>query len=128
MKKELICIVCPNSCRLTVSEQSGEITVSGHECKRGLEHGLSEYRDPRRMLTSTVAISGGALPRLPVISTTEVPREMLGECLEALYAVGVAAPVKAGDIIVGNICGTGIDVIASRSMSGEEQRQSNKEA
>lgn len=128
MKKEVICIVCPNSCRLTVSEQGGEITVSGHECKRGLEHGISEYRDPRRMLTTTVAIAGGTLPRLPVISTAEIPRGKLGECLQALYKVGVTAPVKSGDLIIKDICGTGVDIAASRSMSKKDYRQSNKEA
>ena len=128
MKKEIICIVCPNSCRLTVSEQNGEIIVSGHECRRGLEHGISEYRDPRRMLTSTVAIDGGTLPRLPVISTAEIPRDKLRGCLEALYMVRVRAPVKGGDLIVEDICGTGVDIVASRSMSRTDDPQSDKEA
>lgn len=128
MKKEFVCIVCPNSCRLTVSEQKGEIEVSGHECKRGLEHGLSEYRNPRRMLTSTVAVAGAGLPRLPVISTAEIPKRKLKDCLNELYATAVSAPVTSGDVVVKDICGTGVDMIASRSMNKISRLKKNEEA
>lgn len=120
MKREIICIVCPNSCRLTVEEAGGEIKVSGNECRRGEDHGIKEYRNPVRMLTTTVAVRGGVLPRLPVISTVEVPKAKLGECLEVLYHTEVKAPLNCGDIITANICGTGADVIASRSLKRGE--------
>lgn len=117
MKKEFTCIICPNSCRLTVREIDGEIEVSGHECKRGLEHGASEYRHPLRMLTSTVAISGALLPRLPVISTAEIPKKKLERCLEEIYELAVTAPVTSGDILIRDICHTGVNIVASRSMA-----------
>jgi CxxC motif-containing protein len=69
------------------------------------------------MLTTTVAIREGTLPRLPVISREEVPKAALGRCLEALYRMELTAPLRCGDIIVKNICDTGVDVIASRSMN-----------
>lgn len=116
MTKEFICIVCPSSCRLAVSDDSGEISVTGNTCKRGLEHGISEFTNPMRMLTSTVAISGGTCPRLPVISTAEIPKEKLREALDAVYKTKAAAPVKCGDVLIENICGSGADIIASRSM------------
>jgi CxxC motif-containing protein len=116
MTREFICIVCPNSCRLTVTETAGSITVSGNECPRGEKHGIHEYREPTRMLTTTVAIAGGVLPRLPVISREEVPKALIGRCLRVLYKMKVSAPLKCGDIIVKNICNSGVDVIASRSM------------
>lgn len=118
--KEYVCIVCPNSCRLQVEEKNGEITVTGHECKRGVDHGIREYTNPERMLTTTVAISGGSLPRIPVISDGEVPKAKLLECLECLYAMEIAAPVRCGQIIKENICGTGVDILASRSMARKE--------
>jgi CxxC motif-containing protein len=120
MTKEFICIVCPNSCRLTVTETGGEITVTGNECSRGEKHGIHEYREPTRMLTTTVAIRGGILPRLPVISREEVPKTLLGQCLETLYRMELSAPLRCGDIIVKNICNTGVDVVASRSMNRKE--------
>jgi CxxC motif-containing protein len=120
MSREIICIVCPNSCRLTVEESGETIKVSGNECSRGAEHGIQEYRDPVRMLTTTVAVRGGVLPRLPVISTAEIPRTKLNECLDALYRMEVDAPLHCGDVIVTNICGTGADVAASRSLKRVE--------
>jgi CxxC motif-containing protein len=119
-EKEVVCIVCPSSCRLTVREENGTITVEGNGCKRGIEHGISEFTNPMRMLTSTVVVNGGSLPRLPVISTGEVPKAKLTECLTLLYGVAVSAPVTCGDVIVKDICGTGVDVVASRSMKVKE--------
>ena len=120
MNKECICIVCPNSCRLVISEAGGKLTVSGNECKRGEEHGIQEYRQPLRMLTTTVMISDGLLPRLPVISTAEIPRTKINECLALLYKTKTTAPLRRGDIIIKNICDTGLDVVASRSMNRKE--------
>lgn len=116
MSKEIVCIVCPNSCRLLVGEEDGKLTVKGHECRRGEEHGMREYRSPLRMLTTTVAVRGGVLPRLPVISSAETPKAKLDACLQTLYRLELTAPIRAGDVVVKNICDTGVDVIASRSL------------
>lgn len=116
--KQFVCIVCPNSCRLTVENNDGEFTVSGHECKRGIDHGIKEYSCPERMLTTTVAVTGGILPRIPVISTDELPKSKLSECLEALYSIKLTVPLSCGDVVYKNICDTGVDIITSRSMKG----------
>ena len=117
MSRDFICIVCPSSCRLSVYEEGGEIKVTGNECRRGEEHGVEEYREPLRMLTTTVAVRGASLSRLPVISNREIPKAKLGEALNLLYKMEVSAPVKCGDIIVKNISDTGADVVASRSLN-----------
>lgn len=115
-QKEFVCIVCPNSCRLTVRENDGEITVDGASCKRGILHGKNEYQCPMRMLTSTVAVKGGIHPRISVVSDAEIPKEKMRECLDVLYKTELTAPVRAGETIIENICGTGVDIIASREM------------
>ncbi|MDR3146589.1 MAG: DUF1667 domain-containing protein [Treponema sp.] len=120
MVREFICIVCPNSCRLSVTETEGNITVGGHECPRGEKHGIHEYRNPTRMLTTTVSVSGGTLPRLPVISREEIPKALLRRCLELLYRMELAAPLRCGDVVVKNICDTGVDIVASRSINRRE--------
>lgn len=116
MKKEFVCIVCPSSCRLTVEDTQGEPVVSGYGCKRGLQHGIQEFTAPRRMLTTTVAIQQGALPRLPVVSSAELPKAKLEECLQVLYRLQVQAPVTCGQVVVQNICSTGVDICASRTL------------
>jgi len=115
-KKHYVCIACPRSCRLTVWEEADGIHVDGATCKRGEAHGKNEYICPMRMLTTTVAIENGVHPRIAVVSSGEIPKDMLTQCLEQLYTITVAAPVKRGQIIAANICGTGVDIVASRSM------------
>lgn len=116
MKKEFTCIVCPVGCRLSVVEENGEVTVSGNRCKRGQRHGLNEYGNPTRMLTTTIALSGAYIRRLPVISTQEISMQMMDECLKALYQMQATAPIAAGTVVAHNICGTGVDIVATRSI------------
>lgn len=113
---EYTCIVCPVSCRITVEEKDGDLVITGNQCKRGERHARNEHLSPKRMLTTTVAVEGGVLPRLPVISSEEIPRERLGECLKELYKIKIKAPVTCGEIIVENILETGVDIKASRTL------------
>lgn len=116
-KREYTCIVCPVSCRVTVTEGAeGALDIKGHTCKRGEKFAANEHTDPRRMLTSTVVAEGGALPRLPVIASGEIPKRSLRDCLALLYSVKVRAPIQCGDVVVPDILGLGVDIIASRSM------------
>ena len=120
MTKDYVCIVCPNSCRLQVSDDSGEIRVTGNRCKRGRDHGIREFTCPMRMITSTVAITGGIQPRLSVISTDVVPKDRIRDCLQEIYGLKVTAPVRCGDILLKNVSDTGVDIVASRSMIAKE--------
>ena len=125
-KKEYVCIVCPNSCRLTVEEKGGEIIVEGAGCKRGIEHGKNEYTAPKRMLTTTVAVKGGIHPRLSVVSDGEISREKMKDCLHLLYGLELTAPVAYREVIVDNIEGTGVNIIASREMRQADDRHDEK--
>ncbi len=120
IKNEYICIVCPNSCHITVEDRDGEIMVTGNDCKRGEIHGKKEYQNPERMLTTTVVVTGATHSRLPVISTVEIPKAKMEECLFVLYQTVVRAPVKCGQVIMKNICDTGADIVASRHMIQKE--------
>ena len=115
--KEYICIVCPNSCTITVNEGTDGIKLSGEGCKRGLDFATNEHTNPQRMLTSTVLINGSSLNRLPVISSGEISKSKVFEALAILRSVEVVAPVVCGDIIVSNICDTGENIIASCTMN-----------
>lgn len=113
-----LCIGCPLGCRLEVDESiDGEIVeVRGFACRRGREFARQEHVDPRRSVSTTVAIVGGRWPRLPVKTTTTVPKPAVREVCRSLAAVTVHAPVTKGDVIVTNVLGTGADVVATRSM------------
>ena len=111
--KELICIVCPNGCRLQVDEANG-CAVTGNACPRGEEYGRNELLHPVRVLTGTVRLHGAALARCPVKSSGASPKEKLLEAAQALCAVDAVAPVRRGDVVLADVCGTGVDIVAAR--------------
>ena len=113
-----LCIGCPLGCRLEVEEDAdGDIIeVRGFACRKGKTFAEREHTDPRRMVTTTVAIRGGTWARLPVRTVTEVPKDRLWTVVEALRNVSVDAPVKMGDLILSDVAHTSVDVVASRDM------------
>lgn len=115
--KQFNCIMCPLGCLLTVTLEDGQVTkVTGNTCPRGEKYARQEMTNPQRMLTSTVRIEGGELPLLPVVSKTTLPKGKILDCATALRSVDINAPIKAGDVVVPNILGLGVDIIASRDM------------
>lgn len=113
-----LCIGCPLGCRLEVEEdQEGSVVeVRGHSCRKGKTFAEREHHDPRRMVTTTVAVEGGRWARLPVHTTSEVPKDVVHDVVRSLRALRVIAPVERGQVIVSNVLGTGADVVASRPM------------
>lgn len=112
--KELICIVCPKGCHLHVDEETFQVT--GNSCPRGAAYGAAELKNPTRTLTTTVAVSGGMHNRLPVRTSCAIPKNMLFDCMKEVRKVQVQAPVRAGQVIISDILGTGADLIATRDM------------
>jgi CxxC motif-containing protein len=118
-KKELVCIVCPLGCKMQIERNSGAalgFAVEGHECKRGEAYAIEEFTNPTRAVTSTVVIHNAYLPRLPVKTNQPIPKGLIFACMEEIAKVEVTAPVKMGDVIIENLLGTDIDVVASRSL------------
>ena len=116
MKKEMVCISCPMGCHLTVEGEGDNWTVTGNNCKNGERYGIQEMTDPRRILPTTVVIKGAMISRLPVKTAQELPKGKLFDAMDALSKVVVNAPVKVGDVVLKDVCGTGIDVIATKTM------------
>ena len=113
--KELVCIVCPRGCRLTVDEEN-DFAVSGNSCPRGAEYGHNEIKSPTRVLTSTVRLTGGSLRRCPVRTDRPVPREKLLEIMSLLNEVELTSPVTIGQPVLENVLGTGANVIVTRNL------------
>lgn len=114
--KSLTCIACPVGCQLEVTINGDDITVTGNACNRGPEYAINEITNPTRVLPTTVAIKNGFLNRLPVVTNGEIPKGKIFEAMEVINKVVVEAPVKVKDVIIKDILGTGVDVVASRSM------------
>jgi CxxC motif-containing protein len=115
------CIVCPLSCVGEVSVAAGQITgVAGFACPRGQAYAREEVTAPKRMLTGTVRVSGGRLPLLPVVSRQPLPKDKIMDCARCLSTVTVSAPVKEGDVVLADILGLGVDVVASRDLAAQQ--------
>jgi CxxC motif-containing protein len=112
---KMTCIRCPNGCLLSAQKDrnTGEISVSGNLCPKGEAYARQEFTAPVRTITSTVRVKNGKISALPVKTSSDIPREKIGECMEALKDVQVTGLKNVGDIIVKNIAGTGVDIIAT---------------
>lgn len=96
------------------------IEIRGFECAKGKRYARQEHTDPRRPVSSTVAISGAPLPRLPVRTAEPVPKAVVRDVAVALRDVNVHAPVRRGQVVLADALGTGIDVVATRSMPAHD--------
>ena len=117
MKREIICTVCPRGCHVMVEGNGNNvISVEGYACKRGLTYAEAEYSNPVRILTTTVKVEGNANELLPVRSSTPLPQGKLFACMEVIKTVTAKLPVKRYDVIVKDICGTGVDIVATKDI------------
>lgn len=117
-ERKFICVSCPLGCGLTVTlDDSGEVVkVEGNTCPRGESYARSEVKDPRRVFASTVRVKGGKLPVCPVRSKTPAPKGKLFVIAREVAGVVAEAPVKIGQVLIHNVCGTDVDIVASRDL------------
>ena len=111
------CKVCPVGCQLTIIKDEDSpkgYSVDGNSCNRGVDFGIKEITNPSRVLTGRVLLENGNMGRLPVKTTGVVPGDKIEECLAIFNETTAVSPVKRGDIIIKDILGLDVDVIAAR--------------
>ena len=117
MKKEIICTVCPRGCHIIVDGEDKVIKgVEGYACKRGLTYATDEFISPVRILTTLVKIVGRENELLPVRSNRPLPKAKMFDCMEVIKSAQVTVPIKRYDIVVENICDTGVDIVATKDI------------
>lgn len=115
--REMICINCPLGCMLTVKKNAdGTVLVTGNTCPKGEEYGRVEMTSPKRVVTSTVRILGKKDNVLSVKTKEAIPKEKIQECIRAVKELEVVLPVRMGDVILADVAGTGVDVVATKTM------------
>lgn len=116
-EKNLICINCPLGCPLTVSLENGEIkTVTGNTCPRGEAYARKELTDPTRIVTSTVKVKGGKLAMASVKTANDIPKGKIFDCVKAIQDIELTAPVVIGQVVLADVCGTGVDIVATKNV------------
>lgn len=109
---KLICINCPRGCELEVERTADAVSVKGHACPRGEAYGVEEMTNPTRMVTGLVKVAGTRRP-LPVKTRTAVAKGKIAEVTNLLANTTVLPPKSIGDVIIGDVCGTGVDIVAT---------------
>ena len=109
------CVQCPMGCPLTVTLEDGVVTsVTGNTCPRGKVYGEHEATHPERVVTSLVGIVGD-YHAVSVKTTAPVPTDRVDDVLDQISSTLVTLPVTMGDVVVSNVAGTGVDVVATHS-------------
>lgn len=114
------CTTCPSECLLTVEVErnaNGAVvevrSVTGNSCPRGDKFARQELTCPMRVLTTTVAVSGGDEALLPVRTAEAIPLALHAQAMAIIRGLVVEAPIHMGDVILPNLLDTTINLVAS---------------
>lgn len=120
MIKEMVCILCPNSCNLIVTRDDRNpdgVRVENALCPKGKDYAYSEIFDPRRTITSSIVVEGGELPLVSVRTDRPIPKSKIFDVMREIKKAKLKAPIKAGDILIRNVAGTEANVIATKNVN-----------
>lgn len=117
MEHNIVCIACPVGCRMTITGDTAHtISVTGNACNRGKTYAISEQTNPVRIVTSLVSVAGRRQP-VSVKTREGIPKGKIFAILEEIRTARVTPPIRTGDVIIRNVCNTGVDVIATSILS-----------
>lgn len=118
------CTTCPSECLLTVEverDADGHVaevrSVTGNNCPRGDKFAHQELTCPMRVLTTTVAVSGGDEALLPVRTAEAIPLELHAKAMALIRGLVVNVPIHMGDVILPNLLNTNINLVASMDVN-----------
>ena len=111
---ELTCIGCPLGCPLNVTLEGNEVTeVTGNTCVKGEIYAKKEVTNPTRIVTSSVRVSGGDRVSVSCKTKSDIPKGKIFDVARALKDVVAEAPVNIGDVLVEDVAGTGVAIVAT---------------
>ena len=118
MTRNLTCIVCPRGCQLAVElgADCAVLSVTGNTCPRGKQYAIDECTHPMRMVTSTVRTSDGGV--IPVKTDRTIPKELMFDCMKQINGAVATLPAHIGDVVIGNLLGTGANVVVTANKEG----------
>jgi len=119
-KRELTCIGCPLGCQITV-EMDGDkvVNVTGNTCQRGKIYAEKEVTNPTRVVTSTVKVVDGAKNYTSVKTQTDIPKSKIFDVMKDINKAVAKAPLSIGDVVIENVAGTGVAVVATKAVSAK---------
>lgn len=118
MRTEITCVVCPVSCPVEVewTPEEGITRLEYNQCKLAYEYVASELFDPRRTVTTSVRVRGGTMPLASVKSAQSIPKAQVFQAMDQISGLEVDAPIDVGDVILPDLVGTDIPLVATRDV------------
>lgn len=116
MVKEITCIGCPIGCRISAVLENGEIrSLSGYTCNVGKKYAQEELTAPKRMVTALMPVRGCRQP-LPVRTSQPIDKQKIVDCLNEIEGRSVTLPVHIGDVVLPSVCGSAVNIIATKEL------------
>lgn len=114
---EVTCIRCPLGCAITVdvAPDGAAVYREGASCARGREYAVAEVTAPVRSVATTINVPGCGEP-LSVKTADPIPKPLIADAVRAMKAAHVELPVRMGDMVLPDVCGTGVPVVATKSL------------
>jgi CxxC motif-containing protein len=113
----LTCVLCPVGCELEVwRDEAEELRIQGNQCDKGVPFAVEEVLRPKRNLATSVPVKGTEAKMVSVRLSGPVPREMVFPILAEISRLRPEAPVRRGEVLMADVLGTGVDVIATRTV------------
>jgi len=114
MKKDMICIVCPVGCHISIDTDTHD--VFNNKCKRGERYAQKELLNPTRMVTSTVKIASIHQRRIPVKTTDAIPKDKIFDLMDLLNTIDLKTPTSIGEKVLENVFDSGVDVVTTMTL------------
>ena len=114
MTRVYTCILCPNSCEITMEYEGKQVLrTEGNKCDKGHDYVTQELTDPKRTVTSSVLVTGGDRPLASVRLTAPISRDLIFPLMEQLQKLTLSAPVEPGQVVLSKVFDTDADLIAT---------------
>lgn len=120
------CTTCPSECALTIETRIDEngvehvLSVQGNRCARGRKFAEQEIIRPMRILATTIVVRGVDEKLLPVRTARPIPRDLHLSAMRDIRHTRVTAPVHMGDVVMSDLLGTGVDLVASMNVDAQK--------
>jgi len=140
MDDRLTCLLCPVGCELEVQREGEALNVRGSQCDKGVGFAQDEVLHPKRNLATSIparteAGATGTLPArteagaagtfpargtaarmISVRLSDRVPRDAIFPILAEIAKLRPPLPVRRGQVLIADVLGTGVNVIATRTV------------
>lgn len=111
---EKICINCPRGCNLVIAVDGDDIKITGNTCPLGEKYGISEIKNPVRIVTSIARTDKDNY--VSCKTNKPIPKDRMFNVVNEIKKITVKEPVSIDDVLIDNVCGLGVNVIATKNI------------